>query len=533
MARTSRAFSLRLLAAALALAPVAALAQAAVEGDVAIERMRLSSTRDGVLGVEGSTVPAHLEWEAGGWLGFAKDPLVLVRESDGERAGSLVGNRLGGAVGAAIGLWDRYQLAVELPYVLFQDSERGSLAPGALPSLSTAALGALAVVPKVRLLDASRHGVGLAGLVSFRLPTGTGDAFAGSSGVEVAPEIAAGRELDRLRLRASVGATLRGTDAVLDLRPASELLVQVGAALRTGGAGAMPAEWLASLTATAAARRPFAREAETGLEARGAAAWELRGLRLLAGAGLAVTEGWGFPSWRLFVASQWAPRPARAAAQPPAPEPPLAAAPPAEAAAAEQPAPAAPAEPEPAAPPAPEPVQPEPPVLAAAPAPAPEPPPAPDRDGDGASDDVDRCPDLAGPAAEGGCPASGAVKLAADRIEIEGAVHFDSDRDVIQPRSFELLEGVARVIAAHAEVGVVRVEGHTDASGGRARNVELSRRRARAVVRWLSEHGVPAERLESEGYGPDRPIAENATPEGRARNRRVEFRLAAPRPPAG
>jgi outer membrane protein OmpA-like peptidoglycan-associated protein len=69
----------------------------------------------------------------------------------------------------------------------------------------------------------------------------------------------------------------------------------------------------------------------------------------------------------------------------------------------------------------------------------------------------------------------------------------------------------------------VRVEGHTDASGNRKKNIQLSRSRAAAVVKWLVAHGISASRLVSEGFGPDKPIASNDTQEGKALNRRTEF----------
>ncbi|NIR36607.1 MAG: OmpA family protein, partial [Actinobacteria bacterium] len=69
----------------------------------------------------------------------------------------------------------------------------------------------------------------------------------------------------------------------------------------------------------------------------------------------------------------------------------------------------------------------------------------------------------------------------------------------------------------------VRVEGHTDASGDHDHNMELSLERATSVVAYLVEKGIAEERLEPRGLGPDSPVADNDTPEGRAANRRVEF----------
>ena len=71
----------------------------------------------------------------------------------------------------------------------------------------------------------------------------------------------------------------------------------------------------------------------------------------------------------------------------------------------------------------------------------------------------------------------------------------------------------------------VQVIGHTDDVGGRDANVALSLQRAIAVKAYMERAGVAADNLGVQGFGPDRPVADNATAEGRARNRRIEFRV--------
>jgi outer membrane protein OmpA-like peptidoglycan-associated protein len=114
------------------------------------------------------------------------------------------------------------------------------------------------------------------------------------------------------------------------------------------------------------------------------------------------------------------------------------------------------------------------------------------------------------------------------RRELEGLrqIQFETDRDVIRPESEEILRAVASILSRHPEVQRVRVEGHTDAKGSAPHNTHLSDRRARAVTRWLVERGgIDPARLEARGYGPGQPVADNATEEGRASNRRVVFRI--------
>lgn len=150
-----------------------------------------------------------------------------------------------------------------------------------------------------------------------------------------------------------------------------------------------------------------------------------------------------------------------------------------------------------------------------------------DTDGDGITDDKDACPREKGePSADPkrhGCPTS--VRVEGTQIVILQQVNFETGRDTIKPDSFALLGQVAEVLAQHPEIARVAVDGHTDNRGGDRPNLNLSQRRAVAVVRWLVDHGVDARRLEARGFGQRRPIADNKTDEGRAKNRRVEFQI--------
>jgi uncharacterized repeat protein (TIGR01451 family) len=152
--------------------------------------------------------------------------------------------------------------------------------------------------------------------------------------------------------------------------------------------------------------------------------------------------------------------------------------------------------------------------------------PAEDFDHDGILDRDDACPRDPGPAdpdpKKNGCPLA-TVKNG--RVEISEQVFFATDRDVILERSFTVLTAVADVLGSHPEITKVLIEGHTDSQGSPAHNLDLSRRRAASVARWLSAHGVDAARLTTRGFGHTQPVASNATAVGRAQNRRVVFRI--------
>lgn len=87
------------------------------------------------------------------------------------------------------------------------------------------------------------------------------------------------------------------------------------------------------------------------------------------------------------------------------------------------------------------------------------------------------------------------------------------------------MDEVAAVLAKNPDVGPVMIEGHTDSVGSNEMNLGLSKRRAKAVEKYLIAKGIAAARLRSEGYGYHRPVAPNDTVLNRAKNRRTEFKL--------
>jgi outer membrane protein OmpA-like peptidoglycan-associated protein len=101
-------------------------------------------------------------------------------------------------------------------------------------------------------------------------------------------------------------------------------------------------------------------------------------------------------------------------------------------------------------------------------------------------------------------------------------VLFDFNKSTLQPASDAALQPVANLMSTD-QMLKLEVQGHTDNVGNDAYNQTLSTARAKAVVTWLMQHGVPADRLTAKGYGKTKPVADNGSDEGRARNRRVEI----------
>lgn len=158
--------------------------------------------------------------------------------------------------------------------------------------------------------------------------------------------------------------------------------------------------------------------------------------------------------------------------------------------------------------------------------------PEKDADTDGILDPKDKCPlqpeIFNGNEDEDGCPDEGQqlMKLAGNKLEIIEKVNFKTGSSTIDGKgSFKVLDAVASLMKSNDELKI-RVEGHTDNKGKRDYNVKLSKERAQACVDYLvGKKGIAADRLASEGFGPDRPIATNDTEQGRATNRRTEFHV--------
>jgi outer membrane protein OmpA-like peptidoglycan-associated protein len=102
---------------------------------------------------------------------------------------------------------------------------------------------------------------------------------------------------------------------------------------------------------------------------------------------------------------------------------------------------------------------------------------------------------------------------------------FDTDKSDLKPGGKLELDRAAVTLKENGFPAII-ITGHTDSVGGDEYNQKLSERRADAVMKYLVDKGVPADKMSTKGYGKTKPIASNATPEGRAQNRRVEIHLA-------
>lgn len=458
--------------------------------------------------------------------------IMALRLGD-EKLGDLIPARFDAHLLLAYQLHQRVELGLDLPLTLFQSDNFGLLSAQGFPQDGVAAFapGDIRGVVRVGLLTEDQFPVSLTAIAELRVPTGDELSFTGDLGLVFAPRLAVERSLGNLRLMGNAGVRLRQHGQFLNLYVGNEVTFGAGAVFRLPWSfpWAREIDVLGELHLSTPFEAPFTFAQADSLKTPfalqvGARAkvWKRFGVELGIGKGMGIESGYGRETFRLFFGVTYGVNKATEVDLdndtvyddgdlcPTEPEdldgfqdedgcpdpdndgdgvPDLN----------DQ----CPTEPGPA-----------------------ELDGCPDRDGDEIPDNVDKCPDLPGPAEKEGCPYEDPqVVLESDRIRVRGNILFETASDKIQPRSYGMLDEVFKVLKDNPDVGPVQVEGHTDNRGSRAYNVDLSGRRAKSVVNYLVNKGIDRNRLRSRGFGFDRPVGTNATPIGRAKNRRVEFNL--------
>ncbi len=147
--------------------------------------------------------------------------------------------------------------------------------------------------------------------------------------------------------------------------------------------------------------------------------------------------------------------------------------------------------------------------------------PIPDSDGDGVNDEEDKCPDRQGPASNSGCPEI--AKEVIEKISIAARnVFYATGSYTLLSKSYKSLNQVADLMKADQTLRL-DIDGHTDNVGSDENNQILSEKRANSVKEYLVKRGVSEDRLKATGYGEEKPVEDNATAAGRAKNRRTEM----------
>ena len=149
--------------------------------------------------------------------------------------------------------------------------------------------------------------------------------------------------------------------------------------------------------------------------------------------------------------------------------------------------------------------------------------PLADQDFDGVIDELDECPKTAGDSSNAGCP------IIDDEEEeiLEFAfknLQFETGESIILEESYPSLDALAEMLI-NKKTWILLIEGHTDDVGNAQDNLVLSKNRVESTKKYLVEKGVNGENLQLKYFGETQPIADNSTPEGRQKNRRVEMEI--------
>jgi len=150
--------------------------------------------------------------------------------------------------------------------------------------------------------------------------------------------------------------------------------------------------------------------------------------------------------------------------------------------------------------------------------------PVPDTDGDGVNDEEDYCISVAGLVSNHGCPVIDTAAI--QKINTAAKqIFFESGQATLLIESYVSLDAIAKIVADNPNYKV-SIEGHTDNRGNKAGNQFLSESRARTVFLYFESKGIGVNRMQSKGFGQDKPIDDNNTIEGRSKNRRVEIKIS-------
>jgi outer membrane protein OmpA-like peptidoglycan-associated protein len=448
------------------------------------ERFKPSITHDGFVNADGSAVRTTEDpWELGAYLHYGRNQLVVVNAA-GDVRQKVISGRLGGEVFASVTLANPFAISLGVPFFFVQTGDA---------SPSFAGLGDVRLIPKLRILDDVTDGIGLALAVEGRAPTHAGDFSGGTRFPVLAPRLVVDHRFGALRLGANAGATIREKTTYLNVIAASEVAYAAALEYRFGGIDgktALGAELLGGIGIVKSNKEELPHEVFAFLKHDPSQEIEIMG-----GVGVGVIAGYGVPVARVFFGIIYRPTshdedsdgvpdnrdrcPKEAEDHDRVRDD--------------------------------------------------DGCPEEDGDQDGVPDDEDHCPTkketINGFEDEDGCPDEGPAKVIVEegRIRILETVKFKTGSDELDPESHSILNQVALTMKANPQIKRVRVEGHTDETGTRERNLELSQSRAESVRNYLIKKRVKPERLSAKGYGPDRPIERGNDEAAHAKNRRVEF----------
>jgi outer membrane protein OmpA-like peptidoglycan-associated protein len=399
---------------------------------------------------------------AGATFDYAYKPLVVYDATGAERY-ALVRHQAVLHVGGAVVALGRLRLALDAPLALYQDGETAIVDGVALTPSTAPSFGDLRLAADVRVVGEHAEPFSLALGVRGWLPTGLRSQFTSDGSARVAPQVLAAGAIDMLFWAARVAVVYRSRDDAYAGRAlGSELFAAAGVGLRTRDARLVVGPEI-SAASTFGGGATFLGSRETPAEWLLGAHYDvIANLRAGAGIGGGLGHGYGAPVVRGLASLEWVTSPQDRRARATG---------------------------------------------------EPEEPRTPWEGFEGGGERT--APTKERPLAV----------VTENEIRIEEQLRFATDSAELLADSDAVLGAVKRILDEHPEIAHLRIEGHTDSIGEAAYNDDLSARRAGAVEAWLVAHGIARERLESAGLGSKEPLDTNDTEEGRAKNRRVVFRI--------
>jgi Cys-rich repeat protein len=509
---------------------------------------------ENIIQVEGTRTPGKWVPMANVWIEYARRPLALYNNQTKMLLAETVPDMLTLHLSGGIGLTKWLAIGVDLPVVVYQGFDRNTPQADVPLDPATAGLGDLRLVGKMRIIDNTEGGFGLAFVPQISFPTGKGEEFRGdgdaSFGFE--PRLA----LDYRTKKGFIVAV--NASVFLRTQDQEARNIRVSHQVRYGIGAYIPLPKNFGLAGELVGGTSFFNNQDiySPLELDVAARWVHRtGITVNLGGGPGLTPVAGVPQYRLFASVGYLPLARkkeeiktrvvdldpdrdgligendRCPTQYGPPE--------------NQGCPdvdtdkdglvdrldKCPLEPGPK---------------------ENQGCPDKDRDGDGLVDRLDSCPDEPGPLENNGCPLLDTDKdtipdkddkcpfepgpketqgcpppkkyimVEKDEIKLLQQILFATNKWDIKPASFPLLDEVVSVMKSRPTMRV-HIEGHTDSRGTLKWNMQLSKNRAESVRKYLTDHGVDGERLTSDGYGPTRPLCPEKTAACYDRNRRTQF----------
>jgi large repetitive protein len=259
-----------------------------------LQSFHAASTSGGLITLEGTEIGTHLRPRGSVQLLYLHNPLIY---EVGTASIEGVRSRLGAEIALGMGLWNRVEVAVALPVVIYQDGQDTGLSQ----TPASAGIGDLRLVPKVRVFGNPLGGLSLSMVVGGRIPTAQDDGFAGA-GWAFEPSALLGYRRGSFSLHGLIGYRLQAERRLFNLVVDDQILVGAGATYRWRGFSA-----LAELNAAAEAASPFTSRQRTPVLAMLGARYTRRGLSVTVSGGPGLVPGFGSPTVQVGIAVGYAP----------------------------------------------------------------------------------------------------------------------------------------------------------------------------------------------------------------------------------